>query len=228
MPITIFVTNPALKQVEASVETNELFQVVGETAKTVSFSEPGDRVVAFSLRTVRAVGQGRVHFRVRSEAEVVEDTIWIPVVGSNPMITRSDRFEVKPGQTLKRRVTPFGIESTNTVTVEASTLPPLNLEKRLDFLIQYPYGCLEQTLSTAFPQLYLLSLVRLDERQQKEVEEHIRAAVDRLGRFQMSNGAFAYWPGGRQEHEWTSVYAGWFLLEASRLGYSVPEHMLAS
>ncbi len=228
MPITIFVTNPAMKQVEASVETNELFQVVGETSKTVPFSEPGDRVVTFSLRTAQAVGQGRVRFRVRSGAETVEDTVWIPVLGSNPMITRSDSFEVKPGQTLKRLVTPFGIESTNTVAIEASTLPPLNLEKRLDFLIQYPYGCLEQTLSTAFPQLYLKSLVRLDERQSKEVENHIKAAVDRLGRFQMFNGAFTYWPGGRQEHEWTSVYAGWFLLEASRLGYSVPEHMLAA
>ena len=43
----------------------------------------------------------------------------------------------------------------NTVTLEVSALPPINLERRLEYLIQYPHGCLEQTTSGVFPQLYL-------------------------------------------------------------------------
>jgi len=121
---------------------------------------------------------------------------------------------------------PFGLENTNTVVLEASSLPPLNLEKRLDFLIQYPYGCLEQTLSAALPQLYLKSLVKLDAERTRDVEENVKAAVARMPGFQMMNGAFSYWPGSREGHDWTTVYAGYFLLEAARLGYHVPQAML--
>jgi len=226
MPIAVFVTNPALKSVEVSLETNSLFEVVGESTKTVSFAQPGDDIVSFMLKTADAVGQGEVRFRVRSGSVRIEDTISVPVLGSNPLITQTTRLEVKPGATLSQAVTPFGLENTNTVTVEASPVPPLNLEKRLDFLILYPHGCIEQTLSATFPQLYLKGLVRLDEIQQKEVQTHIEAAIEKMSRFQMPNGAFSYWPGSHEAHEWATTYAGWFLLEAARLGYHVPASML--
>ncbi len=226
MPIAVFVTNPALKEVTVSLETNGLLEIQGERSKAVSFARPGDEIVSFFLKAAGVVGQGEVLFRARGGSERVEDTIFVPVLGSNPLVTQTTRLEVKPGETVSQAVTPFGLENTNQVQVEASSVPPLNLEKRLDFLIQYPHGCLEQTLSVAFPQLYLKSLVRLDEKQQKTVEEHVRAAVEKMARFQMPNGAFSFWPGDREGHEWTTSYAGYFLLEADRLGYNVPQNML--
>ena len=226
MPIAVFVTNPAIKEVTVSLETDAMFRIEGESAKTVAFARPGDQTVSFILATADAVGPGLVRFRVRGGPETIEDSIAVPVLGSNPPMTRTTRLEVKPGQDLTFPVKPFGLENTNSVVVEASTVPPLNLEKRLEFLIQYPHGCLEQTLSIAFPQLYLQGLVRLDPDEQKAIEQHIRAAVEKMGGFQLANGAFAYWPGQRDGHEWTTTYAGLFLLEAARLGYHVPAGML--
>jgi uncharacterized protein YfaS (alpha-2-macroglobulin family) len=226
MPIAVFVTNPALKTVEVSLETNDLLQITGQNSQVVTFAEPGDQIVSFALRTADAVGQAEVRFKISSGSERVEDAISVPVLGTNPPMTQTTRLEVKPGDTVRQDVVPFGLENTNTVTVEASSLPPLNLEKRLDFLILYPYGCLEQTLSTAFPQLYLKDLVKLDEKQQKELQRHVEAALDKLSQFQMPNGAFSLWPGGRSAHEWTSAYAGWFMLEALRLGYHVSDPVL--
>jgi uncharacterized protein YfaS (alpha-2-macroglobulin family) len=66
-------------------------------------------------------------------------------------VTQTTRLEVAPGKTLSQPVLPFGLEGTNEVTLETSYLPPLDLEKRLDYLIHYPHGCLEQTLSVAMP-----------------------------------------------------------------------------
>jgi len=70
--------------------------------------------------------------------------------------------------------------------------------------------------------------VRLTPDQAKEIEGHIRAAVEKMRYFQMPGGGFSYWPGGYEWHQWTSTYAGWFLLEAKRAGYYVPEAMLNS
>jgi hypothetical protein len=226
MPVTVFVTKPDVKEVTVSVETNGLFEIVGERTKTVAFARPGDDIVTFDLRSTGAIGLGEIRYRTTGGAEKVEDAIAVPVLASNPLITQTTRLEIGPGQTVAQAVVPFGLENTNTVTMEASSLPPLNLEKRLDYLIQYPHGCLEQTLSAALPQLYLKSLAKLDDAQKREVEANVKAAIQKMPGFQMPNGAFAYWPGDREGHAWTTAYAGYFLLEAARLGYSVPQAML--
>ncbi len=228
VPITVFVTDPGLKEIEVSLKTNEFFEISGERQKTLSFSQPGDQIVNFELKTAEAVGQGQVSFQVKGGSETISDKVFIEVLSPNPWLTRVASFEVKPGQELKEKVVAFGLKGTNQVTVEVSSLPALQLDKRLDFLIGYPYGCLEQTLSIAFPQLYLKNLVRLTSKETKDIEDHVRTAVTRMSYFQMPNGAFSYWPGDRTAHDWTSVYAGWFLLEAKRAGYYVPEAMLNS
>jgi uncharacterized protein YfaS (alpha-2-macroglobulin family) len=226
MPVTVFVDGAKVKEVTVAVETNGLFEVVGERAKTVAFAKPGDQIVTFALKSTGGIGTGEVRYRAAGGGERVEDAISIPVLASNALITQTTHLEIAPGKTVSQAVVPFGLENTNEVTVEASPLPPLNLEKRLDYLIQYPHGCLEQTLSAAFPQLYLMSLVKLDAAQKREVEENVKAAVRKLTLFQMANGAFSYWPGEREGHEWTTAYAGYFLLEAARHGYHVPQAML--
>jgi uncharacterized protein YfaS (alpha-2-macroglobulin family) len=226
MPVAVFVTDPGIRSVTVGVAPNALFEVVGERTKTLAFAKPGDDIVSFALKTAGGIGLGEVKFQAAGGSARVEDAITIPVLASNPAVTRTTRLELKPGESVRQDVIPFGLENTNGVVIEASPLPPLNLEKRLDELIQYPHGCLEQTLSAAFPQLYLKSLVKLDDRQARDIEAHVKAAIQKLAGFQMTNGAFSYWPGDREAHEWTTVYAGWFLLEAARLGYHVPPPML--
>ena len=226
MPITVFVTKPEIKEVAVGIETNGLFTIAGEASKTVAFEKPGDAIVPFALKTTGGIGAGEVRFRAAGGAERVEGKISIPVLASNTAITQTTHLEVAAGASASREIIPFGLERTNTVVVEASSLPPLNLEKRLDFLIQYPHGCIEQTVSAAFPQLYLKGLAKLDSQQARDVEEHVKAAIQKLGGFQLPNGAFTYWPGGHEGHEWAGSYAGAFLLEAARLGYHVPQSML--
>jgi uncharacterized protein YfaS (alpha-2-macroglobulin family) len=115
---------------------------------------------------------------------------------------------------------------TNTASVEVSTLPPLSLERRLEYLVQYPHGCLEQTTSAAFPQLHLGQLTALSDSQKVEIDRHIDAAIKKLGSMQQGNGGFSYWPGDAYVNDWASSYAGHFLLEAKRAGYAVPTGLL--
>src|SRR5690606_8189495 len=97
----------------------------------------------------------------------------------------------------------------------------------LNFLISYPYGCLEQTTSAAFPQLFLPLLVEMDADDRSRAEANVRAAIERLRSFQHPDGAFSYWPGGEfvitnGYHHWSAVYASHFLVEAERMGHAVP------
>jgi hypothetical protein len=131
-------------------------------------------------------------------------------------------------------VVPHGLPGTNKATLEVSSLPALNLESRLGYLIQYPYGCLEQTTSSVFPQLYLPKLVKLEAGRKQQIEDNIRNGIERLRWFQLSNGGFSYWPGGSggfangslEGYElWASTYASHFLIEAEKAGYALPPSM---
>jgi uncharacterized protein YfaS (alpha-2-macroglobulin family) len=119
-----------------------------------------------------------------------------------------------------------GIDNTNTVALEFSRIPPLALEKRLSYLIQYPHGCIEQTTSAVFPQLFLSRALTLSPNDLSRTRENIAAGITRIASFQTYTGGFAYWPGSGEAHEWGTSYAGHFLLTAKKLGYDIPQTLI--
>ena len=71
-----------------------------------------------------------------------------------------------------------------TTSVVVSALPAVELRPALEQLVDYPYGCVEQTVSSAFPQLYLgrlLELSTLSARNQA-ARHHVTRAARRRGR----------------------------------------------
>jgi len=107
--------------------------------------------------------------------------------------------------------------------MEVSAIPPMNLDNRLKYLMHYPHGCVEQTTSAVFPQLFLHRFIELSTEQKNEIQENISAGINRIKSFQTSSGGLTYWPGSQYSaNEWGSSYAGHFMLEAMNLGYVLP------
>ena len=79
----------------------------------------------------------------------------------NPMMSKVDDLFVEGNKSGNMDFSIFGLEGTNKVTLEVSSIPPIDLEKRLGSLIRYPHGCVEQTTSSVFPQVYLARLLTL-------------------------------------------------------------------
>ena len=114
------------------------------------------------------------------------------------------------------------------MSFSVSKIPPINLEKRLQYLMGYPYGCIEQTVSSVFPQLYLGKLTSLSGKQQAKIENNIKNTIKKLIGFQIYSGAFTYWPDGRYPSNWGTSYTGNFLILAREKGYYVPMGMMNS
>ncbi|MFA6035040.1 MAG: alpha-2-macroglobulin family protein, partial [Myxococcota bacterium] len=222
LPVTVFVTKEGIRQVTVGVESDDHFRLIGETKKTLSFERPGDQVATFRAKTGRLVGMGRLDFKASGGGKISTATVNLPVLNRNPESVIVKSKELKAGESWMLQFVPHGLPGTNRTTAELSTLPPLNLEERLGYLVHYPHGCLEQTTSAAFPQLFLPLLVQMDRNMKSEVEKNVNAAISKLGSFQMTSGAFSLWPGGDAPDDWLTSYAGHFMLEASRQGYKVP------
>jgi uncharacterized protein YfaS (alpha-2-macroglobulin family) len=234
VPVSLFVMDPAIKVVKLKVVPDDHFQLIGSDTVSVGFDKPDEKLGFLKLKVRPTLGKATLRFSASGNQHSAKAEVHIDVRSANPATARTLRQVIKAGDTWEANVRPHGIAGTNSVTLEASAVPPLNLERRLDFLIRYPHGCVEQVTSSVFPQLYLAQLVKLEEGRKQTVEKNVQAGIDRLRGFQIPSGAFVYWPGGGwnagsmgAQNAWATNYAGHFLLESERLGYGVSAAMLA-
>lgn len=226
LPVVVFAMDPKVKNVKVKIEPNPLLSIVGDAEQTLQFDEIGDKVVRFNLKVASKLGIAKVKVIAESGKEVATHEIELDVRNANPPMTTTRDTMIKANETWKLKYNAFGMEGTNFASVEVSTLPPVNLGKRLHYLIGYPHGCLEQTTSKAFPQLFIAKLAETDDKARVASEENVRYALDRIKAFRTSDGGLSLWPGGEYYDSWATVYAGHFMLEAQKLGYSVSSTLL--
>ena len=114
--------------------------------------------------------------------------------------------------------------------LNVSSRPPLDIASHFSALKAYPYGCLEQTTSGVFPQLYvddqLLTELGISGSEGEARSSAIKLAIARLQGMQRSSGGFGLWSDQSPEEHWLSVYVLDFLLRAKLAGYQVPEQNL--
>lgn len=226
LPVSVFAMEKFVKNVSVKVTTNNMFTIDGGATKSITFKEIGDQLLTFNLKAKNTIGIGKVSITAQSGSETARYEIEIDVRNPNVEVVEVSDGMMNATKSWSDNIKPLGLAGTNKTTLELSSIPPLNLEKRLHYLVSYPYGCIEQTTSSAFPQLYLAELMDLDVTAKASIERNVKAAIRRISLFQTSDGGFAYWPGMKDADEWGSNYAGHFLLEAQAKGYDVNSNVI--
>ena len=221
VPVTVFVTEENIRNVTVSLEGSHHYEIVGESTQTVSFDGPGEKNVLFEVVTKSVTGPSQIVARARGGGETSELVTNLEVRMPNPPAIRTVSAMISPGGEGLLEYELPGIEGTNSLLMEAGIIPPMDMTARLNFLLDYPHGCIEQITSAAFPQLYIDRIVELSDEQLKKKRDNIINVLQRLPSYQLSGGGFAYWPGGTQHDEWSSSYAGHFILEAEKHGFMV-------
>lgn len=225
LPVSVFGGDANLSNVTVSVESNSLVQIVGRKSQVINVKKDDETVVSFDLKVKRQTGIAKVNIVAVAGNKKTHYSIELDVRNPNPFRTDVKDFTVDGGKELSYNYTATGVAGTNSGAIEISSIPPVNLDSRLNYLINYPHGCIEQTSSAAFAQLYLDDITALSPERKSEIETNIKAAIDRLQKFQIASGAFSYWPGENEASDWGSIYAGHFMLCAEKKGYTIPATM---
>jgi len=226
VPVTVFAMKEGIKDVQLKLESTGKVDLV-ESSQKISFSKPGQKTVYFKAKVQRALGKASLKITATSGAEKSFEELEIAV--RSPMRTQQKAFTgIAEGSSVSFSAEPFGIASSNKLSLEISRLPLLNFKERIDYLIGYPHGCLEQTTSKCFVQLHLQDWVDLDAAQKEEIQQNIMAGLNKLRTLQLGEGGFRYWPGESYANSWTSTYVGHFLISAETAGYKLPVGMKES
>lgn len=226
LPINIFNTSKRNRKVEVEVRGSGMLSLVGASKQEVEVAAGKSTLAYFRFKTGTGEGLQKVQVKAISGVDSYTEHIDILLRNPAPIVQEYLDVEIPVGERWQQDLKLPGIAGTNHAVLELYGLQPVYLEHRLQQLIHYPHGCLEQTLSTAFPQLWIGALRSQDEQSRLALQQHIKSTLGRLGDFQRSDGSFSYWSGLNYGNDWVSSYAGHFLVEAARMGFAVPDDML--
>ena len=222
LPVTVFAMAQNIKQVNISLKLNGGISVLGEANKTLHFNKPNEQMAYFELDVSKAKGINTIEVLASGHGETSSYKVELDVVNTNPVTSRAIAKTLKANSSETIAFSTFGVTGTNAASVEFSTLPPMDFTRRLQYVIQYPHGCLEQTTSSVFPQLFLEDIFDLTQNKKQEIKKNIENGIKRLGYFQKPNGGLSYWIGEQNTNDWGTSYAGHFMLEAENKGYVLP------
>lgn len=226
IPANVFAMEDNIQEVEVGFNSSGLLALNGPDKNMVRFDKQGDKLSDFAVTVGNETGVSQVTLNAISGSESSSDVVEIEVRNPNPITTQVQEKAVRAGESWTAAMDLFGTPGTNEAVLEVSNILPINLDKRLKYLIRYPYGCIEQTTSSVFPQLYLSELTEMSTEKIFEIEKNIQRGIERLSIFQTSEGGLSYWPGNYDVSEWGSTYALHFLIEAKDKGYFIPQNML--
>jgi len=225
IPITVFATKEVTFPIKISVKGDEHLQLTN-TITTINKVNHGEAVVFVKAKVLDKIGQTTLNITATCSNDNHTQSVTIPIRLPGYEIDEVQDTFITKGQTVTFDYKQLGWPNTNKGLIEVSQYPSINLDKRLRYLIQYPHGCIEQTTSSVFPQLYLSEFTSLTQQREEQIERNVQAGIKRIQKFMTMSGGFSYWPGGYDASEWGSNYAGHFLLEAKARGYYVPQHTL--
>ena len=227
VPVNIFAMENQVKNVTISLQTSGGgVQIVGANQQSLKFSQPGDQLVFFTLKTGSKTGKATIHLTANGGGQQTKETIEIEVRNPNPIVTLRNSQWAEAGQSKELSYNLSSSSANNQIKLEVSRIPSVDISRRFDFLYNYQHHCTEQLTSKALPLLFVGQFKTIDKIEAEKIKTNLQEAIRQIYGRQLPNGGFVYWPGNAVADEWISSYAGMFLTLAQEKGYAVHSNVL--
>ena len=217
VPVSVF----ALEDGEIKVEVDFMGE---KQIQIVNLDKKGNKIIYFNEKVGNIIGNGKVKISVLSKEYDYHEEIDININSNNPYLYINEVKISEEGKEIVFTQPEDYIKGSVESAVTISNAPILAIDNRIKWLIRYPYGCAEQTVSAMFPQLYIDMLTESNKFDSEKIRGNINGGIQKLAKHQLYDGSFAYWQGGDTD-VWATNYVGHFLIEAKAKGYYVPENM---
>jgi hypothetical protein len=230
VPVTVTNTTSKSTTANAILKVSGALQIVGSAQQSVDLSPNSESRLTFHVIAQPVIGTGKVTVEVNSMNEKFTDETEISIRPSVSLqkITGNGSVNGGSSQQINLSAVDF-IPSSISSELVVSKSPAIELTKYLAYLVQYPYGCTEQTVSTAFPQLYygdMADMLHLNKSAKATANFNIQEAIRKIKMRQLYNGAVTLWDGEDTENWWATVYSAHFLIEAQKAGFDVDKSLI--
>lgn len=224
--LTLFINEVKDKKAKVGVKLEGPLVLLSPYEIDLDGSEISEKNFEFRIKALNKTGVGKITYYFQSGDFRRESSVDIAINTQAPYLSYKEEYELEAGTSLNLKIHNEAVQNSSNAQIRVSRYPLYNLYGRLQYLIRYPYGCLEQTVSSVFPQLYLSKFLTLSNEEWQEINKNINEGIKRIEKFQLSDGSLSYWQNETYTNQWSSSYAYYFLIEAKKNGYYVPEYLL--
>ena len=223
LPVNVFRDQSSGGTVSIEIKHDENI-TVKDSKQKVSFDR-GQQEKMIYFECVAGKNPGSTNFSVHAMdgSYTAMEPLFVEIYNPTPTIYNVNYVRLDDDESRTIAVDPIGAPGTNQLTAEVATMPPFNVQKHFHYLLNYPHGCIEQTVSGVFGLVHAPKIMQLTDKSQEKMKDKITAALKRLRKFQTTSGGMGYWPGSRNVNEWSTNYAGHFMLIAEQAGYQVDQ-----
>ncbi|MGE5385485.1 MAG: alpha-2-macroglobulin family protein [Betaproteobacteria bacterium] len=200
--------------------------------REASLKDQQKTTLRFPIEAGGAFGLSEVKVLVGNGKDIkLERSFALQVQAATPIQQVLSRFSIGPGETLEIKDAALAglLKSTVQAHLSISDKAPIDVRSAIQGLLTYPYGCTEQTTSTAYPHVFVdeegAKLFGLKPYTREQRADMLEKAIARLGTMQAPNGGFSLWGNVSEYEYWLSSYVANFLLDARDQGFKVPETM---
>jgi alpha-2-macroglobulin len=225
LPVTLTNTTTRPATGQATVNLSGPLKIVGQNSMSVSIPANTESRLQFKVVADAAVNAAKISLTVNALGEKFTDVTDIAVRPASPLqkISGSGSITGNGKQIITIPENDF-IKSSYNYELVISRSPIAGLADQLRWLVQYPYGCTEQTVSAAFPQLYFgdfSDVINAKVDRKANANANVVEAIRKIKMRQLYNGAVTLWDGEGAANWWTTIYAAHFLIEAKKAGFDV-------
>ncbi len=242
--ISVVVTNKTSKQLEAAVALQvEGLKLVGDVAGKVVLEPNGQ---ARLDREVVAVEPGQativVTARGPDDSDGLKKTFEIIPHGAEKFAAAAGRMSDRNTATMELNLPAERREDATRLKVTVAPTLVSCLLDALPYLVEYPYGCVEQTTSKFLPAVLVARTLDYTgkpvaggkprqvpewwkSRGLDELPDMVNTGIKRLASMQNPDGGFG-WFGGMRSDVWMSAYVTYGLMQARMADFSVPGEVL--
>jgi len=227
IPVTVSNTTAQVASVTSKITVSGAMTSVADSKVSAEVPANGEKTLYFTLKADKKIGTAEVLVETEGLKEKFVNKTDITVRPTSSLLKASGSGRIEGGKSLILDLKQEFLQTSVSGKLTLTKLPFVEYAKEMSNLIQYPHGCLEQTISTAFPQLYAgewLKTIRPDLK--NDATYHINETIRKVQTMQLYDGSLAYWQGGSYANWWSTAYSAHFLSEAQKAGFDVENKFL--
>ncbi len=164
------------------------------------------------------VGVATFHFDVQADGDRDRVEAKVPVLRPVPVETVATAGSGTQSMTETLALVDGAQQGVGGLSVSLSPSVLVGTEASLDYLIDYPHGCLEQTSSRLLAAVLAKELGFERPKDQADLDSVVAAGMSRLELFELASGGYSYWPGQREPSVLATAHVTEVLHEARRAG----------
>ena len=160
VPITLTNTTDKNASAAIKIKTEGPIKIIGSNNDNISLNANQENRSEFKLLATNNIGPAKLSVSVNALGETFENITELPVRPASSLQKRSGSGSVVAGQSETLNLATDFIKCSMDGELYISRSPLAEFSDDLQYLVRYPYGCVEQTIASAFPQIYYYEMTK--------------------------------------------------------------------